>query len=411
MMVSMTSALALDPVFGPPGDPGRVAQFPRLRYMGSKHRLAPALGRVFTEVGGRTALDAFSGSGVVSYLLKTLGYQVTANDFLSFPAVIARATVVNQCVTLSADEIDAICGPTADGRDFIQRTFQGLYFPDEDLRFLDSAWSHIDRLESPKRDVAISALVLSAARKQPRGVFTITDLRYDDGRRDLRLPLREHFRERAAEYNSVVFDSGQTCKATNRDIFDISPDGFDLVYLDPPYAPPRDDNCYIKRYHFLEGLSVYWRGQTIMENTKTKKLPKRYTPFSYKHTVTDALRRTVKQFKDSAIVLSYSSNAVPDAEVIEALLREVKDKVEVRLIDHTYSFGTHSAAQRRSVGEYLFIGRLRLAPPPRVRVLGLAVGLSQEKLKNTLKHHLDSAASGLLLSLGPRPGPIVSGCA
>ena len=325
--------------------------------MGSKYKLVPHLAGVFTGIGGSRALDAFSGSGVVSYLLKSLGYQVTANDFLNFPSVITRATVVNQGETLSDDEVEMICGPAADDRDFIQRTFSGLYFPGEDLRFLDSAWSHIDQLASPKRDLAISALVLSAARKQPRGVFTITDLRYDDGRRDLRLSLREHFRERAAEYNRVVFDSGQPCQSMSGDVFDIDPRGYDLVYLDPPYAPPKDDNCYIKRYHFLEGLSVYWRGQTIMENTKTRKLPKRYTPFSYKHTITDALRRTFKQFRDSTIVLSYSSNAVPGAEVIEGLLREIKDDVEVRLIDHKYSFGTHSAAQRREASEYLFIGR------------------------------------------------------
>src|SRR5207302_1345950 len=157
-------------------------------------------------------------------------------------------------------------------------------------------------------------------------------------------------------YNQVVFDSGQPCSAVTGDVFDLCGE-FDVVYLDPPYAPPRDDNCYIKRYHFLEGLSVYWRGQQIMEGTRTKKLSKRYTPFSYKHTITDALRRTLKQFQDSVIVLSYSSNAVPDAATIEALLREVKGEVEVRLVDHTYSFGTHSAAQRRSVSEYLFIGR------------------------------------------------------
>jgi adenine-specific DNA-methyltransferase len=344
----------------PPGRPGvasRVGEFPRLRYMGSKYRLVPYLAEVFTELGGQTALDAFSGSGVVSYLFKALGYQVVANDFLTFPSVIARATVVNQDQILTQDDIEEICGPPADDRDFIQRTFRGLYFTDDDRAFLDSAWSHIDRMSGYKRDVAIAALVLASARKQPRGVFTFTDLRYDDGRRDLRLSLREHFGERAAEYNRVVFDSGQPCAALSGDVFALSPQPYDVVYLDPPYAPPRDDNCYIKRYHFLEGLSVYWRGQTIMENTRTRKLPKRYTPFSYQHTVTDALRRTFKQFQDSAIVLSYSSNAVPDAETIEALLREVKDNVEVRLTDHTYTFGTHSAAKRRAVSEYLFIGR------------------------------------------------------
>lgn len=334
----------------------RVGAFPRLRYMGSKYRLAPQLAGVFAEFGGRTALDAFSGSGVVSYLLKSLGYQVTANDFLTFPSVIACATVVNQDQTLSPEEIDRICGPPADDRDFIRQTFQGLYFTDADLEFLDSAWSHIDQMSGHKRALAISALVLAAARRQPRGVFTVTDLRYDDGRRDLRLSLREHFGERAQEYNRVIFDSGQPCAAVSGDVFDLPGRRYDIVYLDPPYAPPRDDNCYIKRYHFLEGLSVYWRGQTIMEGTLTKKLAKRYTPFSYKRTVTEALSRTFEQFRESAIVLSYSSNAVPDAATIEALLREVKPNVEIRLIDHTYTFGTHSAATRRAASEYLFIG-------------------------------------------------------
>jgi DNA adenine methylase/adenine-specific DNA-methyltransferase len=342
---------------GPPRLPGRVGEFPRLRYMGSKYRLVPHLAGTFKEIGGRTVLDAFSGSGVVSYLLKSLGYQVTANDFLTFPSVIARAAVVNQGATLSADDIDRICGPAADGRDFIQRTFRGLYFTDADRRFLDSAWSHIDGMGGHKRAIAISALVLAAARRQPRGVFTVTDLRYDDGRRDLRLSLREHFRERAADYNRIVFDSGQPCAARCGDVFALEPGPYDVVYLDPPYAPARDDNCYIKRYHFLEGLSVYWRNQKIMENTRTKKLEKRYTPFSYKHAVTDALRRAFRLFQDSVIVLSYSSNAVPDAAAIAALLREVKADVDVRVIDHRYSFGTHRAARRRAASEYLFIGR------------------------------------------------------
>jgi hypothetical protein len=150
--------------------------------MGSKYRLVPHLAGVFAEVGGATALDAFSGSGVVSYLLKTLGYQVTANDFLNFPAVIARAAVANQGETLTGEDIAAICGPAADDRDFIQRTFDGLFFTGEDRQFLDSAWSHIAKMTGTKQALAISALVLSAARKQPRGVFTVTGLRGADRR-------------------------------------------------------------------------------------------------------------------------------------------------------------------------------------------------------------------------------------
>ncbi|RBY83054.1 DNA methyltransferase [Geodermatophilus sp. TF02-6] len=337
----------------------RAATFPRLRYMGSKYRLVPHLADVFAEVGGETAADPFSGSGVVSYLLKCQGCSVTSSDYLNFPSVIARATTVNSDVILSEEAIETICGPSADDRDFISTTFEGLYFTEQDRRFLDSAWSHIDRLEGAEKDLAISALVLSAARRQPRGVFTFTDAnRYVDGRRDLELSLRRHFRERAAEYNAVVFDNGRVSRASQGEVFEIDAGPYDLVYLDPPYAPPSDDNDYIKRYHFLEGLSNYWRGSTIMENTKTKKLAKRFTPFAYKRTIEDALQRTFERFASSGtIVLSYSSNAVPDAARILELLKRVKDDVEVREVDHKYSFGTHGAATRRNVKEYLFIGR------------------------------------------------------
>lgn len=335
----------------------RTLTYPRLRYMGSKYKLAPHLANVLTEIGGTTALDAFSGSGVVSYLMKGMGYEVTSNDFMNFPTAIATATTVNSSVKLTANDIATICGPAADRRNFIQTKFDGLYFTPDDRRFLDSAWSHVDTLTGNKRAMAISALVLSAARRQPRGVFTFTDAtKYNDGRRDLTMSLREHFQEHAVAYNRAVFSNGLKHKALTGDVFDL-PTGYDVVYLDPPYAPPRDDADYMKRYHFLEGLSVYWRGQEIMEETATKKIAKKFTPFAYKRTVVEAMRNLFKHFHESTIVLSYSSNAVPDSETIVSLLREVKAEVEVIPIAHTYSFGTHEAATRRSASEYIFVAR------------------------------------------------------
>lgn len=336
----------------------RAQRFPRLRYMGSKYKLLPHLERTFAELGGSSAVDAFSGSGVVSYLLKSQGFNVTSNDFMAFSATVARATVANSSVRLGPETVERICGPAADDRDYIERTFSGIFFTPEDLRFLDSAWSHIDTLTGYEKDIAVSALVLSAARKQPRGVFTYVGFRYGDNRRDLQLSLRQHFRECVDEYNSTVFDLGTSSTAFNGDVFDLPTTSPDIVYLDPPYAPPKDDADYMKRYHFLEGLSVYWRGVEVMPETKTKKIAKRYTPFAYKRSIEDALSRVFEQFKDSgAIVLSYSSNALPGRDRIVDLLSEVKGRVEVQAIDHKYSFGTHASATRRDASEYIFVGR------------------------------------------------------
>ena len=42
-----------------------------------------------------SALDPFSGTGCVAYLIKSMGRRVTASDFLNFSSLIARATIEN----------------------------------------------------------------------------------------------------------------------------------------------------------------------------------------------------------------------------------------------------------------------------------------------------------------------------
>jgi DNA adenine methylase/adenine-specific DNA-methyltransferase len=337
--------------------PPRTQRYPRLRYMGSKYRVVPHLAAILANIRFDRALDAFSGSGVVAYAMKEMGKEVVANDFLSFPSTVARALVENRDVTLDRHDVEYLLSPNEDGRDFIATTFDGLYFPAEDHAFLDAAWSHVDRLPAYKRDLAIAGLCLAAARKQPRGVFTITDFRYDDGRRNLRAPLRDLFAEAVRDLNRAVFDNGRDNRVLCGDALALDPVGFDLVYFDPPYAPPRDDSDYIKRYHFLEGLSVYWRGLRIMERTATRKIEKRFTPFAYKRTIRAALAELFHRFRDSTIVLSYSSNSVPDQEEVHALLAAEKRHVDVHTVPHRYSFGTHAAAKRRIVEEYVFVGR------------------------------------------------------
>jgi adenine-specific DNA-methyltransferase len=334
----------------------RLALYPRLRFMGSKYRLAPRLAEVFASLPEGPAVDAFSGSGIVAYTLKASGRSVVANDHLTFAATLTEALVQNADELLDSEDVETICSGSLDGRDFIERTFEGLYFPTDDHRFLDAAWSHIEGLEGGKRAIAISSLCLAAAWKQPRGVFTITTPRYDDGRRQMRMSLEALFREAVANFNAAVFDQPTaTGRSVCGEVFDLDPDGFAVAYLDPPYAPPRDDTCYIKRYHFLEGVATYWRDQEIMWDTKTRKIAKRYTPFAYKRSVRAALDRVFDHFRASALVVSYGSNAALPVEDLETLLRRHKTEVERIEIPHRYAFGTHGAASRREATEYVLV--------------------------------------------------------
>ena len=157
---------------------------------------------------------------------------------------------------------------------FIQDTFQGIFYTPSDLQFLDNIRVGIREMSSPtKQALALAALLRSAIKRQPRGVFTVSGngKGYQDGPRDLTLSLREHFLEQVQEYNRAVFSNGRKNRSNHGDVFALSGQQSDLVYMDPPYVPRSDDNCYMKRYHFLEGLSRYWQGQEIMQSSKVKK--------------------------------------------------------------------------------------------------------------------------------------------
>ena len=197
--------------------------------MGSKFRLLPWIHEVLSEIEFDTALDAFSGSGCVAYLLKALGKEVTANDRLNFSTTIATATVENPGVDLTQQDLDALLSYDPTHRRFIQNTFNGIFYTPEDLRFLDSVSWNIRKCRDPyKRAIAMSALIRSCAKRQPRGVFTVAGDpdHYKDGRRDLRLGIHAHFLEQVVVYNDAGFDNGRRNRAIRTDVFDVDPTGY-----------------------------------------------------------------------------------------------------------------------------------------------------------------------------------------
>lgn len=341
------------------GFPLIVNQYPQLRFMGSKHRLLPWIHKVLSDIPFNSVIDAFSGSGCVAYMFKAMQKQVTTNDFLNLNKTVSRALIENAATKLSGESLNLLLSYDPHHKRFIEQTFSGIFYTPKDLRFLDLVSWNIQKLNSKyEKAIALAALIRSCVKRQPRGVFTVAgDLNnYDDGRRDLRLSLKEHFLEQVEIYNNAVFKNGQKNKAHCGDIFSWNGETADLVYMDPPYVPRADDNCYMKRYHFLEGLSCYWKNKTIMHDSRVKKIEKPHTPFSYRRMAVDAFDQLFRQFADSILVLSYSSNGYPDLEILCKIMKQYKKSIDIYERTHRYHFGTHSNVKRSQVQEYLIIG-------------------------------------------------------
>jgi len=330
--------------------------YPPTRYMGSKEKLLPYIQDIASQFEFDSVLDLFSGSGVVGYLFKTMGKQVFSNDYMAMSATLSKAMIENNGHTLTEEEIDNLFAPNRQASRFVQETFGGLYYTDEENATIDLVRSNIKKLSnSQKRAIAMSALIRACLKKRARGIFTYTGLRYDDGRADLRMSMEEQIRNAAKLINAAVFDNGKQNRARHGDAMTTRLKA-DLVYIDPPYYSQLSDNEYVRRYHFVEGLARNWEGVDMQWHTKTKKFKNYPTPFSSRSGAADAFDKLFHRMKDSILLVSYSSNSQPRRDEIISLMSKYKRHVEVIDIDYRYSFANQSDDTKNDVQEYLFVG-------------------------------------------------------
>jgi DNA adenine methylase len=314
-------------------------RFPGTRFMGSKYRVLSFIWQCVQDLHFDSVLDAFSGSAAVSYMFKQHGKRVFSNDFMHFAYYFAKALIENAATTLSENDVKMLMKSNRDAGRFISQTFAGLYFTDAENRFLDSVRANVELLTHQlKRAMALAALTRACLKRRPRGVFTFIGNRYDDGRRDMRLTLQEHFLENVRAFNAAVFDNGCSNRAYHEDVFALDVHA-DLVYIDPPYVTPHSDNDYVRRYHFVEGLVRQWEGLDIQEHTRTKKFRSYETPFASQDSIHEAFDRLFDKFRESILVVSYSSNSLPDKADLVSKLKKRKKYVHAYQVPLTYSYG------------------------------------------------------------------------
>lgn len=334
--------------------------YPSTRFMGSKRKLLDDIWAVASQFRYETAIDLFAGSGVVSYMFKSHGARVISNDHMHMSWQYAKAMVENNQRRLPNAAVEHLLQDTAESDRFVEKTFAGLYFTDEENCLIDRVRANIGTLGNAyDRAIATSALMRACTKKRARGIFTYVGLRYDDGRRDLQLSLDEHFRLAVAAINDAIFSNGKRNLAICGDALQVAAPKNSLVYMDPPYYSPLSDNEYVRRYHFIEGIARGWDGVEIQDHTKTKKFASYTTPFSSRNGAHEAFDALFKKYRKNILMVSYASNGLPTMDEIIDLMRRYKTEVDVVPVEHRYSFGNQGHKvndNNNAVREYLFIG-------------------------------------------------------
>ncbi len=257
-------------------------------YIGNKRALLGLIGKAVERVKRRLAkpricvLDAFSGSGVVSRLLKAHSSLLIANDLEEYAAVISRCYLANKsAVDLSAltdavAELNAKVDTVDLPRGFIEELYaprdetaitpeDRVFYTKNNARRLDNYRRLLDNLPDTMRDLLLGPLLSEASihantagvfkgfyknRKTGVGQFGGTGsdaLVRILGAITLEVPVLSNFE---CEYKVYQEDANRLAPRLK---------GLDLAYIDPPY----NQHPYGSNYFMLNLLVRYERPRRI----------------------------------------------------------------------------------------------------------------------------------------------------
>ncbi len=339
-------------------------KFPKTRYQGSKAKLTKWIWDSISFLDFDTCLDAFGGTGTVSYKLKQEEKQVTYNDSLKFNYWIGQALVENSTVVLEDHEIDWILN-TYNGSYpcLITETFQDIYYLDEENEWLDKVIWNIHQMKNIyKRSLAFFALAQACIIKRPYNLFHRKNLyvrtanvkRSFGNKSSWDRPFESWFRHFVAEANQAVFFSGKACYATNLDIYSVR-DKYDLVYLDPPYISGKGVAVDFRDfYHFLEGLVNYSQWLEMIDMaSRHRRLIRQANDWTNRSRIYKAFERVFERHAESILVVSYRSDGIPSESELIRLLSRFKSDVRIERF-HNYQY---VLSKNKRSNELLLIGQ------------------------------------------------------
>ena len=289
-------------------------------------------------------IDIFSGSGVVSAHLKSLGYDIIGNDFLYFAYVLSRgSTALNSTPTFAKlniespieylnaltleyvdiDIADCFIFQNYSPHDEIQR----MYFQNDNAIKIDIIRLTIEKWKSENLINENEYFYLLAA--------LIAAVPYVSNITGVYGAYLKHWDKRTFKPLTLV-EPSSICngKATfyNQDCDSLLPKiSADLLYADPPY----NSRQYLPNYHILETIARYdypeIHGVTGMRNYENQK-----STFCSKNSVESAFRRLIQNANVRYVVISYSNEGLLSREQLSEICLDfaVKKTFHCQEIDY-----------------------------------------------------------------------------
>jgi adenine-specific DNA-methyltransferase len=358
-----------------------------LTYLGNKRALLPhlesAVLTVRTALGGRRlrALDAFSGSGAVSRMLKRHSAVLVANDLEDYCRVVSTCHLANTAdvplaeVVRHVARINALMRGLGDGgpRGFVERLYapadddavrpgERVFYTRDNARRLDVARQEIALLPTELQPFLLAPLLAEASvRANTSGVFKgfHKDRRTGLGKLgathgdalarilapvELRPPALSRF---ASEVRVLQRD------ASDLPGVDAAHD-LDLVYLDPPY----NQHPYGSNYFMLNLLTRYEEPSAL---SPVSGIPVDWTrsAWNVRARSTDLFAALAAGLDTRYLLVSFNDEGFIDPATMRLILDSLGEVSQMSLRHSTFRGSRNLRGRPLHVTEHLYLVRRR----------------------------------------------------
>lgn len=309
-----------------------------LNYIGSKRSLLPFLDSHIEVDEDMIFGDLFCGTGIVSEFFSSRCH-IIANDICHFSSIVTQSRVIPFDQKIFDLNLDHLNSEIFDG--FITKEYavKRKYFTVDNAKKIDGALQYLKKTDIPTREKdALTASVIFGS-----DLVANTASVYGS--------FLKKIKKSASK--DIIFPRLTTTKddshqVFNLDIFDLIDrvEGFDVVYLDPPY----NTRGYGSNYHLLETIAI---GDEFVPRGVTGLRPDtglKNSTFVKKTTVRSSFKKLFDELapKTSTIFLSYNSDGLLSLSDLKDMVKDYTVSVESQ---EYRKFASHRG--KSSVTEYL----------------------------------------------------------
>lgn len=331
-------------------------KLPNTRFQGSKKKMIDKIYELIVEqFQPDHILDLFGGSSICSLYFQLSNVHVTYNDLLQFNSLNAHGLLLTDPGLIPTEEE---IGQIFERKEhlsysnFIEETFQDIYYTDEENKQLDIFRENIKHVsDDNRRNIFYYLLFQSLLSKRPYNLFHRKNLSMRTAEVDRKFgnkatwdrPFIQHMLKFRTELFNL-YQHKQLHSLGNTQILTYSYDdipecvlsNIDTLYIDPPYfKKDTSDSQYFDYYHFLEGfISQDWESQ-IDFNTKNLKL--KTTSKYIIESATNMFDQIIDKYHSKNLVISYNTQSFPSVSDIQEKLEHKYKRVITKYVDYTYA--------------------------------------------------------------------------